>query len=116
MRSYSPDIESFHLCSARNPDCSIYKNCPDSQWLFAVWVFCFAEDTVLFHQNLIANLFGLVLPIISNFIPVSYKWYVKKHVVSKYCCAWRGFKDCMIGRTNAPCRVVKEDINFIGGY
>ncbi len=54
---------------------------------FSVWAFCFAEDTILFHQNLIANLviiinlhaiyaccvkIGLVLPVISNFIPVSY--------------------------------------------
>ncbi len=89
------------------------------------------EDTMLLHQNLIANLVIIInlcavlaccveirfaLPIISNFVPVGYKWYVEEHVVSKYCCAWRGFKDCVIGRENGSCRVFKDDINVIGGY
>jgi hypothetical protein len=30
-------------------------NCCDSPWIIAVWAFCFVEDTILFHQNLIAN-------------------------------------------------------------
>jgi hypothetical protein len=59
----------------------------DSPWLFAVWAFCFAEDTFLSQQNLIANFviiidllamfaccakIGLMLPLISNFVPVGY--------------------------------------------
>jgi hypothetical protein len=56
-RGYSPDIKSFRLCSAlkSNPDSSVWMNCCDSPWLFAVWAFCFAEDTFLCQQNLIAN-------------------------------------------------------------
>jgi hypothetical protein len=121
----------FLFYSALNPDCSIHKKCHDIPWLFAVWAFCFVEDNILLHQNLIANLviiinsravlrccvkIGLALPIISNYIPVGYKRDVKEHVASKYCHAWRGFKDCVIGRANGPCRIVKEDINVIGGY
>jgi hypothetical protein len=81
-------------------------NCCDSPWLFAVWAFCFAEDTILFHQNLIANLVVIInshavfaccvkssfaLPVISNFVPVGYNQDVKEHVASKFCRAWRGF-------------------------
>jgi hypothetical protein len=54
---------------------------------FCCMAFCFADDTILFLQNLIANLviiintravfagrikIGLVLPIVSNFVPVGY--------------------------------------------
>jgi hypothetical protein len=93
-------------------------------WLFAVWAFCFAEGTILFHQDLIANLviiidaravfvghvkIGLALPIISNFIPVGYKRDLKEHVASRSCCALRGFKDCEVG-------VVKKDVHIIGSY
>ncbi len=92
---------------------------------------CFVKDTILFYQNLISNLviiidvlaifvgrikIGLVLPIISNFVPIGYKWDVKEHVVSKYCHAWRDFKDCVVGRVNSPCFIAKEDIHIIGGY
>ena len=103
------------MCSALNPHCSIRMNCCVSPWLFAVWAFCFAEDTFLCQQSLIANLviivdllaifacctkIGLTLPANSNFVPVGYEWNVKEHVPPKYCCTWRGFKDCMIGRAN----------------
>jgi hypothetical protein len=131
IKNYSPDINLFQLGSELSPDCSVLKICCDSPWLFAVWAFCFAEDASLLHQNLIANLviiinlhavlvccvkIGLVLPVISNFVPVSYKQDVKKHIVSKYFCTWRGFKNFVIGRVNGPCCVVKEDINVIEGY
>ncbi len=59
---------------------------------------------------------SLTLPVISNFVPVGYERNVKEHVASKYCRTWRGFKDCMIGRANGPCRVVEEDIDVIRGY
>jgi hypothetical protein len=59
---------------------------------------------------------SLALPVISYFVPVSYEWNVKEHATSKYCCAWRGFKDCVIGRANGSCHIVKEDINIIGSY
>ncbi len=100
-----------------NPDSSIHMNCRDSTWLFAVWAFCFAEDTFFCQQNLITNFvliidslavnacrvkIGLTLPVFSYFVPVGYDW--------------RGFKDCMIGRANGPCCIVKEDINVIRGY
>jgi hypothetical protein len=93
--------------------------------------FCFAEDTFFCQQNLIANFVIIinllailalrvkttsVLPIISYFILVGYEQYVKEHFPSKYCRTWRGFKDCVIGRTNVPCHVVKKDIGIIGGY
>jgi hypothetical protein len=128
---YSPDIKSFRLCSALNPDSSICMNCRDSPWLFAAWAFCFAEDTFLCQQNLIANFviiidslaifacrikIGLTLPVISNFVPVGYERNVEEHVAPKYCRTWRGFKDCVIGRANGPCRVVKEDTGIIRGY
>jgi hypothetical protein len=118
---YSLDIKSFRLCSALNPDSSICMNCRDSPWFFAVWVFCFAEDTFLCQQNLIANFviiinsfavfacpikIGLTLPVISNFVRVSYEWNVKEHIAPKYRCTWGGFKDCVIGRANGPCRIV----------
>jgi hypothetical protein len=130
-RGYSPDIKSFRLCSALNPNSSILMNCRDSPWRFAVWALCFAEDTFLCQQNLIANFLiivnslaiftchvkiGLTLPVISNIVPVSYEQNVKEHVTPKYCCTWRGYKDCMIGRANGPCRIVKEDIDIIRGY
>jgi hypothetical protein len=60
---------------------------------------------------------SLTLPVISIFVPVGYEWNVEEHIASKYCRNWRGgFKDCMIGRANGPCRVVKEDIDVIRGY
>ncbi len=89
------------------------------------------EDTFLSQQNLIANFviiidslaifacrakIGLTFPVISNFVPVGYEWNVEEHVAPKYCCTWRDFKDCIIGRANGPCRVVKEDIDIIRGY
>ncbi len=125
------NIKSFWFCSALNPDCSICKNCHDSPWLFAIWAFCFAEETILSHQYLIANLgiiinfcailaccvyIGLALPIISYFFPVGYVRDAKDHVAFKYCRAWRVFKDCVIGRANGPCCIVKGDMNVIGGY
>ncbi len=91
----------------------------------------FAEDTSFCQQNFIVNFviivnlltvlarrvkISLALPVISFFVLVGYERNVKEHVASKYCQAWRGFKDCMIGRANGPCRVVKEDIDVIGGY
>ncbi len=106
-------------------------DCCDSSWLFAIWAFCFAEDTFFCKWNLIANFviianslavlacrvkISLALPVISYFLPVGYEWSVEKHVMSKYCHAWRDFKDCVIGRANGPCRVVKEDIDVIRGY
>jgi hypothetical protein len=113
-----------------NPDSSIRMNCSDSPWLFAVWAFCFAEDTFLCHQNFIANFviivdllvifacrtkISLTLPVISNFVPVGSERNVKEHVASKYRRTRRGLKDCMMGRANGPCRVVKEDIDVIRG-
>jgi hypothetical protein len=89
---------------------------------FAVWGFCFAEDTFLCQQNLIANFviivdlfaiyaccvkISLMLPSISNFVPVGYERNVKEHIVPKYCRTWRGFKNCVIGRANGSCRVVQ---------
>ncbi len=34
---------------------------------------------------------GLMLPVISNFVPVGYEWNVEEHVAPKYCHTWRGF-------------------------
>jgi hypothetical protein len=126
---YSPDIYLFCFCSALNPDSSICMNCCYSPWLFAAWALRFAEDSILYHWNstanfvIIVNVFfsfcakiSLVLPAISNFVPVGYEGYVKEHVPSKYCCACGGIEDCVIGGANGPCRVVKEDIEVIGGY
>jgi hypothetical protein len=111
-----------------NPDSSICTNFPDSPWLFAVWAFCFAEDNFFCQQNLIANFviivnslaifacrvkIGLTLPVITYFVPVGYEQNVEEHVTPKYRRTWRGFKDCMIGRVNGPCRIVKEDIGII---
>jgi hypothetical protein len=121
---YSLDIESFQFCSALNPDHSICMDCHYSTWLFAVWASCFAEVIVLFHHNLIANLviimdtctvfagcvkIGLGLPIVSKFVPVGYERDVEEHDASEYCHTWRGFKDCVVGRTNGPCCVVEKD-------
>jgi hypothetical protein len=131
VRSYFTDIDLVQFCSALNLDCFICMNCCDSPWLFTLWVFCFAEESILFRQNLIANLviiinphaifaccvkIGLALPVISNYIPAGYELDVKEHVVSEYCHPWRGFKDHVIGRANGPCPIIKEDIDVIGGY
>ncbi len=105
-------------------------NCCDSPWLFAVWAFCFAEDTFLCQQNLVANFviidslaiyacrvkISLVLPVISNFVPVGYEQNVEEHVVPKYRHTWGGFKDCVIGRANGPCRVVQKVMDVVRGY
>jgi hypothetical protein len=130
-RGYSQDITPFQLCSALNPDSSIRMNCCDSPWFFAIWAFCFVEDTFPCQQNLIANFviivhllaifgcrakIGLTLPVITNFVPVGYERNVEEHVAPKYCRTWRGLEDCMIGRVNGPCCVVKEDIDVIRGY
>jgi hypothetical protein len=120
-------MKSFRLCSALNPDSSICMNCCDSPLLFTVWVFCFAEDTFLCQHNFVIIIdllaifacrvkIGLMLPVISNFVPAGYEPNVKEHVTPKYCCTWRGFKDCVIGRANGPCHVAKEDIDIIRGY
>ncbi len=58
----------------------------------------------------------LVLPVISYFVPVGYEGYIKEHVPPKYCRAWGGFEDCVMGGANGSCRVVNEDIDVIGGY
>ncbi len=127
---YSPDIKSSQFGSALNPDGSICMNCCDSPWLFAVWAFCFAEDTFFCQQYLVTNFIiiinllavyaccvkiSLALPVISYFVPVSSEWNVEEHVTSKYCCAWRDFKDCVIGGVNGPSCVVKKCINIIWG-
>ncbi len=57
---------------------------------------------------------SLALPLISNFVPVGYEGYVKEHIPSKYCRAWGGFEDCVMGGANGPCRVVKEDNDVVG--
>jgi hypothetical protein len=103
--------------------------CRDSPWLFSIWAFCFAEDTVFCQQNLIANFviivdllavlvcrvkISLALPVIFYFVPVGYELNVEEHVASKYCHTWRGFKDCMVGRANGPWCIVKEDIDNQG--
>ncbi len=131
QRGYSPDIESLQFCSALNPDSSICMNSWDSPWLLALWAFCFAKDTFFCQQNIIANFviiinllailmcrvnISLALPIISYFVPFGYERNIKEHVASKYCHAWRGFKDCVIGRANGPCYGVKKDIDVIEGY
>jgi hypothetical protein len=128
---YSPDVKSFRFSSALNPDSSICKNCCNSQWLLAVWAFCFAVDTFFCQQYLVTNFIiivnllaidaccvkiGLALPVISYFIPVGYERNGEEHVASKYCRAWRGFKDCVIGGANGPSCIVKKDINVIWGY
>ncbi len=106
-------------------------DCCDSPWLLAIWAFCFAEDTFFCQQKLIPNFFiivdshtvltchvkiSLALPVVFYFVPVGYERNVEEHVTSKYCHAWRGFKDCMIGRANCLGPVVKEDIDVIEGY
>ncbi len=126
---YFPDIYSFHFCPTLDPDSSIHMNCHYSPWLFALWALCFAEDSIVYHYNSIANFviivvaffvfrfcakISLVLPVISNFVPIGYEGYGKEHVPSKYCCAGGGVEDCVIGGANGPCRVVKEDIDVIG--
>ncbi len=98
---------------------------------FLLWAFFFAEDTFFCQQNLIANFviivnslaalachvkISLVLPVISYFVPVGYERNVKEHVVSKYCHAWRDFKDCVIGRANGLCHVVNKYIDIIRVY
>ena len=120
----------FQFCSALNPDSSICMDCCDSPWLLAIWAFCFAKDTFFCQQNLIANFviivdslaiyvcrvkISLALSIISNIFPVDYERNVEEHVAPKYRHTWKGFEDCMIGRANGPCCVVKEDIDIIGG-
>ncbi len=100
-------------------------------FLISIWAFCFVKDTFFCQQNLIANFviivdllavltccvkISLMLPVIFYFVPVNYERDVEEHVASKYCRAWRGFKDCVIGRANGPCCIVKEDINIIRGY
>jgi hypothetical protein len=119
------------LFSTLNPDSYIRMDCCASPWRFAVWAFCFAEDAYFCQQNLIANFIiivnllailmccvkiSLALPIISYFVPVGYEQNVEEHATSKYCCTWRGFKDCVIGRANGSCRIVKENIEVIGSY
>jgi hypothetical protein len=75
-------------------------DCQYSPWLFSVWAFYFAEDTILFHQDFIANLviiinacaifvghikIGSTLPKVSNLVPVGYGWDAEEHFAFKYC-------------------------------
>jgi hypothetical protein len=98
-------------------------NCHDSPWVLALWALCFAEDTFLCQQNLIANFviiinsfaffacrikIDLMLPVTFNFVPVGYERNVEEHIATKYCHTWGGFKNCVIGRANGPCCIVKE--------
>jgi hypothetical protein len=55
VRCNLPDIDPFRFCSMLNPDCFICMDCCDSPWLFAIQAFYFAEDIILFHQNLNVN-------------------------------------------------------------
>jgi hypothetical protein len=81
------------LCGGFHPvSLELYRQlCNHSQYMFFVFAFC-------------AKI-SLALPVISNFVPVSYGGLT-----------WGGFEDCVIGGENGPCRVVKEDIYVIGGY
>ena len=103
---YSPDINSFRFCSALNPDRSIRMNRRYSPWFFSPNGLCFAEYTVLTDEYfvtdfvIVVNTFAiftfvtaisLVLPIVSNFVPVSYERNVEEHVSSEYSCTWWGF-------------------------
>jgi len=40
---------------------------------------------------MVVTAISLALPIVSNFMPVSYEWNVKEHVSSEYSCTWWGF-------------------------
>jgi hypothetical protein len=93
---------SFVLCGGFYPvSLELYRQlCNHSRRVFFIFTLC-------------AKI-SLVLPVISNFVPVGYEGYVKEHVRSKYCRAGGGFEDCV--GANGPCRVVKEDIDVIGGY
>jgi hypothetical protein len=71
----------------------------------------------LSRQYLITNLVIIINSHANNllFFSVGYVWDVEEHVASKYYPAWRGFKDCVIGRANGPYRIIKEDIDIIEG-
>ncbi len=123
-------MKSFSLGAALNPYSSIRMNCCDSPWLIAILGLCFAKDTPFHHWYFISDFVIIVnvssvfvliatisqwLPVCSNFLPVSHKQNVKKHVLSKNGCTWWGFKYCVIGRAHCPCSVVKKNIDIIGG-
>jgi hypothetical protein len=88
---------------ALNPDCSICINCCESPWLFAIFRLCFAEYTFFFikifilyfviivNASIILALVATIsqlLPVLSNFMPVSPKRNFKEHILSKTDCAW----------------------------
>ncbi len=51
-----------------NPDSFIHTmNCCDSPWLSAIWAFCFAEDTFLCQQNLIAD-FVIIVDLLAIYV------------------------------------------------
>ncbi len=45
---------------------------------------------------------SLALPVVSNFVPVSYVGDVEQHIPSKYCCSWGGFEYHIVGKANGP--------------
>ena len=100
------------------------QNCKFYRSIFGfseVPALCFAEDTIFpykyFTTNFVIIIYSwiiftlsikisLVLPEVSNFVSVSYVGDVEQHISSKYCCAWGGFKYCVVGsRANGPCRI-----------
>ena len=50
-----PDVNTFRLASALNPDSSIRMNCRYSPWFFHVPGLCFAEDTIFLNQYFVAD-------------------------------------------------------------
>ena len=120
IRCDSPDIYPFWICSAFNPYCSIHMNWHDGPWFTVIMSFCFAEDTIFpykyFTTNFIIIIYSWVvfmfsvkissaLPVVSNFVPVSYVGDVEQQIPSKYCCTWGGVKYWMVGRANGPSQV-----------
>ena len=105
-----------------------WRDCP---WFTVIQAFCFVEDTIFpykyFTTNYVIIIYSwivftlsikisLALPVVSNFVPVSYVGDVEQHIPSKYCRAWGGFKYCMVGRANGPSRIGLECGNVTGCY
>ena len=59
----------------------------------------FSADSTYFRTSILTpigtnaftQVINLTLPIVSNFLPVSYGGNVEQHVLSKYCRSWIGF-------------------------
>ena len=102
-----------------NPDCAICMNWCDCPWITVILAYKYFTTNfviIIYSWNVFtfSVKISLALPVVSNFVPVSFKGDVKQHILSKYCCTWGGFKYHMVGGAMAQATLVRNVTMSLG--